>query len=131
MKKRLIWLCLGMALCLVACNDNGKNNNQGNDEPKVEEVDVTKDPLDLLNDSITMDENRPDLYLRRASILMSREQVGMAMMDVNKAIQLDPKNVDALLMLSDIYVVQLVVLHCLKFHLYAFRRVQRQKPRID
>ena len=38
MKKRLIWLCLGMALCLVACNDNGKNNNQGNDEPKVEEV---------------------------------------------------------------------------------------------
>ena len=103
MKKRLIWLCLGMALCLVACNDNGKNNNQGNDEPKVEEVDVTKDPLKLIDDSIAMDENRPDLYLRRASILMSREQVGMAMMDVNKAIQLDPKNVDALLMLSDIY----------------------------
>lgn len=103
MKKRLIWLCLGMALCLVACDDNGKKNNQGNDEPKVEEVDATKDPLDLLNDSITMDENRPDLYLRRASILMGREQVGMAMMDVNKAIQLDPKNVDALLLLSDIY----------------------------
>ena len=103
MKKRLIWLCVGLALSLAACDNNGKNNNQGNNNQQVEEVDPSKDPLDLLNDSIAMDENRPDLYLKRASILMGREQVGMAMMDVNKAIQLDPKNVDALLLLSDIY----------------------------
>lgn len=94
---------MGLALCFAACDDNGKNNNQGNDKPKEVEVEPSKDPLELLNDSIAMDENRPDLYLRRASIMMSREQVGMAMIDVNKAIQLDPKNVDALLLLSDIY----------------------------
>ena len=103
MKKRWIWLCLALALSFAACDNTGKNNNQGNNNQQVEEVDPAKDPLDLLNDSIAMDENRPELYLRRASILISREQVGMAMLDVNKAIQLDPKNVDALLMLSDIY----------------------------
>ncbi|MBR4147396.1 MAG: tetratricopeptide repeat protein [Bacteroidales bacterium] len=103
MKKRWIWLCLGLVLSFAACDNNGKINNQGNNNQQVEEVDPTKDPLDLLNDSIAMDENRADLYLRRASILMGREQVGMAMLDVNKAIQLEPKNVDALLLLSDIY----------------------------
>lgn len=61
------------------------------------------DPLDLLNDSIAMDENRADLYLKRAHVYMEREQVGMAMMDVNHSIQLDSKNVDAFLLLSDIY----------------------------
>lgn len=103
MKKRLIWLCMGLALSFSACDNNSPKNNQNGNDQQVEEVNSDKDPLELLNDSITMDENRPDLYLRRASIMMGREQVGMAMMDVNKAIQLDPKNMDALLMLSDIY----------------------------
>lgn len=103
MKKRWIWLCLFVAFSVTACNHSGDNKPKDNTNQEAEEVDSTRDPLALLNDSIAMDENRADLYLRRAHLYMSREQVGNAMMDVNQAIQLDPKNVDAYLLLSDIY----------------------------
>jgi tetratricopeptide (TPR) repeat protein len=103
MRFRLTWLCLFVALSITACNHSGNNTPKNNNDQQVEEVDPAKDPLDLLNDSIAMDENRADLYLKRAHVYMEREQVGMAMMDVNRSIQLDPKNVDAFLLLSDIY----------------------------
>lgn len=103
MKERLIWLGLFLALALVACDNANKNNPKDNQDQKVEEVDPDKDPLSLLNDSIAQDENRADLYLRRAYAYLEKEQVGKAMMDVNRAIDLDPKNVDAFLLLSDIY----------------------------
>lgn len=102
MKKRLIWLCMILALAFAACDNNG-TKHQGDDHQQVEQTDLELDPFDLVNDSIEKDETRPDLYLRRASLYMKREQIGMAMMDVNKAVQLDPKNVNALLMLADIY----------------------------
>ena len=91
-----------MALAITACN-HSENNSPKDNGQQVEEEDLSKDPLSLLNDSIAMDENRADLYLKRAHVYMDREQVGMAMMDVNRAIQLDPQNVDAFLLLSDIY----------------------------
>ena len=103
MKNRLTWLCLLVALAVTACNHSGNNTPKNNNGQKVEEVGPAVDPLDLLNDSIAMDENRADLDLKRAHVYMEREQVGMAMMDVNQSIQLDPKNVDAFLLLSDIY----------------------------
>ncbi|MBO7083001.1 MAG: tetratricopeptide repeat protein [Bacteroidales bacterium] len=102
-KNRLTWLCLFVALAVTACNHSGNNTPKNNNGQEVEEVGPAVDPLDLLNDSIAMDENRADLYLKRAHVYMEREQVGMAMMDVNHSIQLDSKNVDAFLLLSDIY----------------------------
>lgn len=102
MKTRyaLVWL-LGLALFLAACHNNPTKENLGNEQ--VEGVDSSRDPLQLLNDSIEQDGTRPDLYLHRAQLYMEREQIGMAMMDVNQAIQIDPKNVDALLILADLY----------------------------
>lgn len=104
MRKSLIFVAsLGMAvLGLTACHNNPPKDNPGNKE-QVEKVDSERDPLTLLNDSIAMDENRADLYLKRAYVYMGMEQVGLAMVDVNHAIQLDPSNVDAYLLLSDIY----------------------------
>ena len=104
MRKRLLFASLlGMVvLGLTACHNNPPNENPENNQ-STEQVDSPRDPLALLSDSIAQDENRADLYLRRASLYVEREQVGQAMMDVNKAIQLDPNNVDALLLLSDIY----------------------------
>lgn len=88
--------------CMTAChNDPPKDNTENNQQNG--QVDSPRDPLVLLSDSIAKDENRADLYLRRASLYVERDQVGQAMIDVNKAIQLDPKNVDAMLLLSDIY----------------------------
>ena len=100
--KRLIWLCVGLALMLAACDNTPKPNINVQD-PEAEQKDSAKDPLSLLSDSIAQDANRADLYLRRAQLYLEREQVGSAMMDVNSAIQMDPKNVDAFLLLSDIY----------------------------
>jgi len=104
MKNRLTWLCLFLTLAFAACDRSGNKPKDDHDQ-NIEEVGSSKDPLALLNDSIALDENRADLYLRRAQVFMEREQVGSAMMDVNKAIQLDPNNVDAFLLLSDIYFV--------------------------
>lgn len=88
-------------LGLVACHDNPPKENPGNKEQTGPVV--ATDPLSLLNDSISKDENNSALYLRRAVLYVERDQVSQAMVDVNKAIQLDPDNVDALLLLSDIY----------------------------
>lgn len=100
-KRCVIGLCVLLSLAFSACHNTPKTPENTN-QP-TEQVDSPQDPLALLSDSIAQDENRADLYLRRATLYVEREQVGQAMMDVNKAIQLDPKNVDALLLLSDIY----------------------------
>lgn len=101
MRKTFLLLFGAVLSCLTACNNNPPVTPENN-KPK-EEVDSARDPLDLLTDSIAQDESRADLYLRRATLYVEREQIGMAMIDVNQAIQLDPKNVDALLLLSDLY----------------------------
>lgn len=102
MKRHLLLILLGVVvLGLTACHDTPKATENPNQE--VQKVDSVRDPLDLLNDSIAQDENRADLYLKRATLYVGKEQIGQAMMDVNKAIQLDPNNMDALLLLSDIY----------------------------
>lgn len=103
MKRNLLFgLLLGVTLSfMTACDNTPKTPD--NTTQQQGQVDSERDPLDLLTDSIAMDETRADLYLRRATLYVEREQIGMAMMDVNQAIQLDPKNVDALLLLSDIY----------------------------
>lgn len=99
----LLWIIFGVVvLGLTGCHNDPPKETPGNNE-QVGQVDSTRDPLDLLNDSIAADENRSDLYVRRASLYIDREQIGQAMIDVNRAIQVDPKNVDALLMLADIY----------------------------
>ena len=99
-KNLLFGLVLVATFCLTACHNTPKTPEKPTQQTT--QVDSVRDPLSLLTDSIAQDE-RADLYLRRASLYVEREQIGQAMMDVNKAIQLDPSNVDALLLLSDIY----------------------------
>lgn len=103
MKKTLLWLLVGMAFLAVSCDGSNKKEKKEADPQQVEQEKPSKDPVELLSDSIAMDGNRADLYLQRARYYIEREQVGMAMMDVNQAVQIDPQNVDAFLMLSDIY----------------------------
>ena len=102
MKINIILLSIVTLLGLSACHNNPPKVDPGNNEP-IEVVDSVRDPLDLLSDSIAMDETRSDLYLRRAQLYVERDQIGLAMIDVNQVIQMDPKNVDALLLLSDLY----------------------------
>ena len=103
MKRTLLWLCMATAIVAVSCDHSNNNGKQEDDTQKVEQTDQTKSPIDLLSDSIAMDGTRADLYLQRARAYIVREQVGLAMMDVKQALQLDPRSVDALLLLSDLY----------------------------
>lgn len=98
MKK--IFLLLGICLAFAACNDKPKKTVN---QPADEETVITGSPIALYSDSIAQDSLRADLYLNRARAYMADEQVGAAMMDVNKAITLNPDNVDSYLMLADIY----------------------------
>lgn len=99
--KRTFLFCLGMALLLAACT-NGKKQPQVTG-PDTEPTAASKDLVELYSDSIAMDEGRSDLYVSRAHAYINKEQIGAAMMDVTRAIELDPKNMDAFLLLSDIY----------------------------
>ena len=100
-RNAILWLFV-LAVFLVACHNNTPTDNPIKNEQE-ERVDSAMDPLALLNDSIAQDGNRAELYLHRAQLYLEREQIGLAMMDVNQAIQIDPKNVDALLILADLY----------------------------
>ena len=98
MKK--IFLLLGICLAYAACNQKPKEPVE---QPNDQETVISGSPIALYTDSIAQDSLRADLYLNRARAYMAEEQVGAAMMDVNKAISLNPNNVDSYLMLADIY----------------------------
>lgn len=98
MKK--IFLLVGICLAFAACDEKSKEKA----EPSInEETTVSSSPIALYTDSIAQDSLRADLYLNRARAYMAAEQIGAAMMDVNKAISLNPNDVDSYLMLADIY----------------------------
>ena len=102
MRRTLLWLFVGMAFLAVSCDGSKKKEKKEVDQ-QVEQESQPKDIIEILSDSIAMDGTRSDLLLQRAMVYVKREQVGLAMMDVNEAIQVDPQNVDAFLLLADIY----------------------------
>lgn len=91
---RKVFLVLACALMLSSCSDNQSDKkNKSNDNQQVintEEGFVT-DSLDV------------DGYINRARWYLANEQVGNAIRDINSALSIDGKNVDALLVLADIY----------------------------
>ena len=92
MKK--VFLVLACALMLTSCtqcsDDNSKKPKENQQITTAEEA-LSADTLDV------------DGYINRARWYLANEQVGMAIRDINSALSLDGKNIDALLVLSDIY----------------------------
>ena len=92
MKK--VFLVLACALMLTSCTQCSDDNNkksQENQQVVTEEEASTADTLDV------------DGYINRARMYLANEQVGMAIRDINNALSFDGKNIDALLVLADIY----------------------------
>lgn len=100
MKKPLLFL--GLLLALFACNNTPKTETDNNQQEPTSSVTVTE-AIQLLTDSIAMDSTDAHLYLNRARAYFANEQVGQAMLDVSKSLQLDSKNVDTYLLLADLY----------------------------
>ena len=100
MKKNLLFL--GLLLALFACDNTPKPENDNTTQEPAAPVTVTE-AIQLLSDSIAIDSTDAHLYVNRARAFFANEQIGQAMVDINKALQLDPNNVDTYLLLADVY----------------------------
>ena len=100
MKKNL--LLLGLMLALFACNNTPKPETDNTSQEPKAPVSVN-DAIQLLTDSIAMDSTNARLYVSRAKAYFASEQIGQAMIDINKSLQLDPNNIDTYLLLADVY----------------------------
>ena len=92
MKK--VFLALACIVMLAGCTGNDSNENNKT-EDKTQEI-VAKN--EQVTDSLDVNG-----YIARARFYLANQQVGNAIRDINSALSLDGKNVDALLVLSDIY----------------------------
>ena len=100
MKKSILFL--GLLLALFACNNTPKPET--NDKPQEPKAPVTvTEAIRLLSDSIAMDSTNARLYFNRAKAYFANEQIGQAMIDINKSLQLDPNDMDTYLLLADVY----------------------------
>ena len=100
MKKNLFFIAI--LLAFVACNNNPKPEPK--ETPTAPEAPVTvTEAIAQLTDSIAADSLNGLLYRHRAQAYLANEQIGAAMMDLNKSLQLDPNNVDTYLLLADVY----------------------------
>ena len=101
MKNKSI-LFLGLLLALFACNNTPKPETDNKPQATTAPKSVTE-AIQLLTDSIAMDSTDAHLYVNRAKAYFANEQIGQAMVDINKALQLDPNNVETYLLLADVY----------------------------
>ncbi|MCQ2317613.1 MAG: tetratricopeptide repeat protein [Bacteroidales bacterium] len=97
--KRLLLLAT-CALMVVSCS----NVNEG-DNTKVKQQESVENQTDAREElrMVITDSLNADAYVQRARLYMSEEHVGDAMRDINTALSLDGDNIDALLVLADIY----------------------------
>ena len=100
MKKNLLFL--GLLLALFACNNTPKPETDNTSQEPKAPVSVN-DAIQLLTDSIAMDSTNARLYVSRAKAYFASEQIGQAMIDINKSLQLDANNIDTYLLLADVY----------------------------
>ena len=91
MKRNLLFL--GLLLALFACNNAPKPVT--NEQPQAQDNPVTvSEAIRLMTDSIAADSLNARLYRNRAQAYLANEQVGAAMIDLNKALKLQrlPEN---------------------------------------
>lgn len=90
-------------LIFSSCSENiSKKNNEPNAEVKTS-VSDGKTEIEAISESIISDSLNADLYVQRARINLTNEKVGQAIRDINSALSIDKKNIEALLVLADIY----------------------------
>lgn len=99
MKKLLLIVActLVLASCANIDGDNKTSNDNATENVEVQNADIQPSEMVITD---TLDANA---YIQRARLYFAKEQVGNAMRDITSALSLDGKNLDALLLLADIY----------------------------
>lgn len=95
------FLILGLLLLLFGCNGNKPAPSETTEEHN--EPVTINEAIQLLSDSISMDSTNYILYRHRAQAYFASEQVGAAMMDINKALSINPNDIETYLLLADVY----------------------------
>lgn len=101
MKNKSI-LFFSLLLALFACNNTPRPEDNNTQQDSTAPVTVNE-AIARLSDSIAMDSTNYVLYQHRAQAYFASEQVGAAMMDINKALSLNPNDIDTYLLLADVY----------------------------
>ena len=78
-------------LMLASCSESGNNKTEEKQKVAAATEDVVADTLNI------------DGYINRARWLLANQQVGNAIRDINSALSIDSKNIEALLVLADVY----------------------------
>lgn len=99
MKK--ICMILMSILILSSCSENISKKN--NDVKTDNAVSAEKSDVDIISESIMSDSLNADLYVQRARLNLTNEKVSLAIRDINSALSIDKKNIEALLVLADVY----------------------------
>ena len=91
-------------LIFSSCSENAfKQNRYGENETTDNVVSVAKSDVEIVSDAILSDSLNADLYVQRARLNLANERISNAIKDINSALSLDKKNVEALLVLADVY----------------------------
>ena len=98
--RRLILFFI-LSVLLVGC-DNTSTKDKGKTVETHKEVDKLSE-YDAITDSIMSDTANVALYVKMAQVNLANERVSMAIKDINSALSINKKDIDALLVLADIY----------------------------
>jgi tetratricopeptide (TPR) repeat protein len=99
--KRLFVILLSI-LILSSCSGNvSKKNSEANNNTDIESV--AESNVENMTKSVLADSLNPVFYVERARAYLTNEKISMAIKDINSALSIDRKNIDALLVLADIY----------------------------
>ena len=90
-------------LIFSSCSENANKKNTDNKVETKEQISVSKSDVDVLSEAIMSDSLNADLYVQRARLNLSEERISQSIKDINSALSIDKKNIDALLVLADIY----------------------------
>lgn len=90
------------SLILSGCSENVSKKNS-EEKGKQTSESVVKTGVEDITDYISSDSLNPDLYVQRARTYLAGEKISLAIKDINSALSIDRKNIDALLVLADIY----------------------------
>ncbi|MBQ8958164.1 MAG: tetratricopeptide repeat protein [Bacteroidales bacterium] len=100
MKKNLLFV--GALLAMLACNNTPQPEPKDTHQEPSAPVTVSE-AIQRISDSIALDSTDALLYANRAKAYFANEQIGQAMIDINKSLQIDPRNVNTYLLLADLY----------------------------
>ena len=90
-------------LMFSSCSENISKKNNSVNSAVEDVVSVGKSDMDVVSEAISLDSLNADLYVQRARLNLTNEKISNAIRDINSALSLDKKNIEALLVLADIY----------------------------